>query len=61
MHFEDGEISEEYSAYIRKKMMFIFLVFITLILMMIISISLGSVHISFIEVIKTLFNNPGSR
>jgi len=61
MHFEGGEISEEYSAYIRKKIIFVFLVFIALILTIITSISLGSVQISFMEVIKTLFNNPGTR
>ena len=61
MHFEDGEIPEEYSRYIKKKTFFIFLVFIALIFITITSISLGSVHIGFFEVIKTLFKNSSSR
>jgi iron complex transport system permease protein len=61
MHFDNGEISEEYSAYIKKKITFIFLVFMALILTMITSISLGSVHIGFMEVIKTLLQNSSSR
>ncbi|WP_299981509.1 iron ABC transporter permease [Desulfobacula sp.] len=61
MHFEDGEIPEEYSRYIKKKNFFIFLVFIALIFIIITSISLGSVRIGFFEVIKTLFKNSSSR
>ncbi|MEN8210617.1 MAG: iron ABC transporter permease [Thermodesulfobacteriota bacterium] len=61
MHFENGEISVEYSNYIRKKSLFILLIFIALVFVMITSISLGSVHIEFFEVINTLLKNPSSR
>jgi len=61
MHFDHGEISAEYSEYIRKKNVFILLAFILLILVMLISICLGSVQIGFVDVIKTLLKNTESR
>jgi iron complex transport system permease protein len=54
MHFDDGVLPAKYSQYIWKKIVFITIILIFLILMFVIGISLGAVHIPFIDVVKSL-------
>ncbi|MCD4744185.1 MAG: iron ABC transporter permease, partial [Desulfobacteraceae bacterium] len=54
MHFDDGVLPEEYSRYIGKKIIFITIALICLVLIFVVGISLGAVKISFIDVVKSL-------
>ncbi len=54
MHFNDGEISTAYTAYIVRKTGFTLAMSGGLAMMLILAISLGAVHIPFTDVVKTL-------
>ncbi|MCP4719536.1 MAG: iron ABC transporter permease, partial [Desulfobacteraceae bacterium] len=57
MHFDDGEVSKEYTRYTLGKSLFIVLIITALIFTIVASISSGAVHIRFTEVFNTLLKN----
>lgn len=59
MHFDKGHIPRPYSGYIRKKTLFILFIFLCLVSLAILSVSLGSVHLPLIDVLKTFFTGSG--
>ncbi len=54
MHFDDGQIPEEYKQYTGRKLVFIGLTFLALLAALMLSVSLGAAGISLPEVAKTL-------
>ena len=54
MHFDDGVVPAAYSQYIGKKIIFIVIALVCLVLVLVIGISLGAVQIPFIDVVKSL-------
>ncbi len=54
MHFDDGQIPEEYKQYTGRKVAFIGLTFCALVAGLVVSVSLGAADISPLEVIRTL-------
>ncbi|MCK5541987.1 MAG: iron ABC transporter permease [Desulfobacterales bacterium] len=54
MHFDDGVLPAEYYKYIGKKIIFITIALICLVLLFVIGISVGAVQIPFIDVVKSL-------
>lgn len=61
MHLEDGEIPQEYNAYVGRKITLLVSEVVLLLVLLILSISLGAVRIPPIGVLKTLFLQGGSR
>lgn len=59
MHFNDGQIPEEYNRHLRVKTLFILAVFILTVIILIISIGLGPVKISPGEVFRSLLGQNG--
>ena len=57
MHFDDGEVSKEYTRYTLGKSLFIVLIIAALIFTIVASISSGAVHIRFTDVFNTLLKN----
>ena len=55
MHFEDGHVPEDYLAYVRKKSLWIAGGLFLLVILFVISISVGAVAIPLAEVLQTLF------
>lgn len=54
MHFDDGELPRAYTRYTLRKSLFTTILFITLILTIVLSISFGTIHIGVVDVVKTL-------
>lgn len=61
MHFDDGQIPEEYKRYTGRKLVFISLTLAALIAGLVISVSLGAANLSLAEVIKTLVGMSESK
>jgi iron complex transport system permease protein len=61
MHFDHGEVPLEYTRYTWQKSLFIFMLFLSLVAAIVVSISLGSVKIGIYDIINTLMRQPGSR
>ena len=61
MHFDQGEVPREYTRYTWQKSLFIFMMFLSLIIAIMASISLGSVKIGMGDIIHTLIRQPISR
>ncbi len=61
MHFDHGEVPLEYTRYTWQKSLFIFIMFLSLIIAIMASISLGSVRIGMGNIINTLIRQPISR
>ena len=60
MHFDDGQIPEEYKQYTGRKVFFIVLSFSVLAACLVISVSLGAANLSLLDVIKTLLGMSDS-
>jgi iron complex transport system permease protein len=54
MHFDDGQLPEEYTRYTLGKLLFIVSILILLLFAIVASVSSGAVHIKFTDVFKTL-------
>jgi len=61
MHFDHGKIPGEYIRYTRRKILFISVIFLSLVAAIGVSISTGSVGISLNELLSTLAGSPVSR
>jgi len=61
MHFDDGQIPEEYKQYTGRKVVFIALTFTALVAGLVISVSLGAADMSLMDVIKTLLGISESK
>lgn len=61
MHFDDGQIPEEYKQYTGRKLVFIGLTFSALVLSLLVSISLGAADMSLLEVARTLLGLSDSQ
>ncbi len=61
MHFDDGQIPEEYKLYTGRKVAFIGLTFCALIAGLVLSISLGAADMSLTEVVRTLLGMSESK
>ncbi len=60
MHFDDGQIPEEYKQYTGRKVAFIGLTLSALVAGLLISVSLGAADMSLLEVIRTMLGMSGS-
>lgn len=61
MHLDDGQIPEGYNRYIGRKVSFIIAGIILLLALLILSISVGVVHIPLLEVVRTILGETVSR
>ena len=61
MHFDDGQIPEEYKQYTGRKLVFIGLTFCALVLSLLVSVSLGAADISLAEVARTMLGFSDSQ
>jgi iron complex transport system permease protein len=60
MHFNDGQIPEDYSRYIGRKLGFVLLVSLAMLTSMVVAVSLGSAEVPILAVIKSFFGGSGS-
>jgi iron complex transport system permease protein len=60
MHFNDGQVPEDYSRYIGRKLGFVLLVSLAMLTSMVIAVSLGSAEVPIMAVIKSFFGGSGS-
>jgi len=60
MHFNDGQIPEDYSRYIGRKIGFVLLVSLAMLTSIVIAVSLGSAEVPIMAVIKSFFGGSGS-
>jgi len=61
MHLDDGQIPKEYKKYIGRKVSILIGGAILLVVLLILSISVGAVHIPLLEVIRTILGKTVSR
>ena len=61
MHFDDGQIPEEYRQYTGRKVVFIALTFSALLASLVISVSIGAADMSLLEVARTLLGLSDSQ
>jgi len=61
MHFDDGQIPEEYKQYTGRKVFFIGLTFSLLAACLVLSVSLGAANLSLADVVKTLLGLSESK
>ncbi len=60
MHFKDGQVPEDYSRYIGRKLGFVLLVSLAMLTSMVIAVSLGSAEVPIMAVLKSFFGGSGS-
>ena len=60
MHFNDGQVPDDYSRYIGRKIGFVLVVSLAMLTSMVIAVSLGSADVPILAVIKSLFGGSGS-
>ena len=61
MHFAEGQVSLEYTRYIKRKSVFIFGSVCFLLFLLLLSVSLGAVHIPLSDVVLTLLGKTISK
>lgn len=61
MHFSDGQIPDEYRKYISRKILFLFLLGVLLLLSLLLSISFGAAHIPLLDVASSLIGLETSK